>query len=63
MMDVEYRKYKDKPGAFNIMAFLAELYCDIDHFGIAAGCNFNMGWLCPVFKKGDTGLISNYRRT
>jgi hypothetical protein len=20
-----------------------------------------MGWLCPVFQKGDTGIISNYR--
>lgn len=62
MMDIEYKKSKDKPGgAFNILGYLADLYCDIEQFGIVEGCDFNMGWLCPVFKKGDTTLISNYR--
>jgi hypothetical protein len=51
-MDIEYKKYKDKPGgAFNILACLADLYRDIGQFGLSDGCNFNMGWLCPVFKK------------
>jgi hypothetical protein len=63
-MDIEYQKYKDKPGgAFNILGFLADLYHNIEQFGLSDGCNLNMGWPCPVFKKGDTGLISNYRPT
>ena len=41
ILDIEYKKFKDKPGAFNIMGFLADLYRDIEQFGIADGCNFS----------------------
>jgi hypothetical protein len=62
ILDIEYMKSKGNPDAgFNILGFLAEVYRDIEDFGLTPGSNFNTGWLCPIFKKGDTGLISNYR--
>jgi hypothetical protein len=43
------------------LGFLTKLYADIETHGVAEKAKFNAGWLCPVFKKGDKSLISNYR--
>jgi hypothetical protein len=37
------------------------LYHDIEKHGIVDGTHFHAGWLCPIFKKGDKSLISNYQ--
>jgi hypothetical protein len=62
LLDILYRQSrKTKSETFNILAFLTKLYADIEQYGIIQGSKFNAGWLCPVFKKGDKSLISNYR--
>jgi hypothetical protein len=38
-----------------------KVYEDIEKYGIAEDSHFNIGRLCPTFKKGDRSLISNYR--
>jgi hypothetical protein len=43
------------------MGFLKELYKDIETYGIEESSKFNTGWMCPILKKGDKTLISNYR--
>jgi hypothetical protein len=47
--------------AFDILEHLKELYADIEAHGIVKGTDFNIGWMCPIYKKGDRALISNYR--
>ena len=46
---------------FDILDFLQRLYRDIEDNGMVESCKFNMGWLCPIFKKGDRAMISNFR--
>jgi hypothetical protein len=50
-----------KNDSFDVVGFLTKLYEDIERFGMIKDCKFNMGWMCPIFKKGDKSLISNYR--
>jgi hypothetical protein len=45
---------------FDILGSLNRLYTDIETYGIAECSKFNAGWLCPIFKKGDKSLTSNY---
>jgi hypothetical protein len=40
---------------------LTRLYTDVEEHGITKKTKFNVGWLCPVFKKGDKSHICNYR--
>jgi hypothetical protein len=44
-----------------ILGFLTKLYKDIERYGITESSKFNIGRLCPIFKKGDKSSISNYR--
>jgi hypothetical protein len=46
---------------FDVLTFLTKVYEDVEKYGITDKSCFNIGWLCPVFKKGDRALISNYR--
>ena len=46
---------------FNIVKCLTILYNDIERHGIAPPSEFPKGWMCPLYKKGDTTEISNYR--
>ncbi|KAJ6503808.1 hypothetical protein C8R45DRAFT_818204 [Mycena sanguinolenta] len=43
----------------DIITFLTELYADIEKHGIQKGTDFNSGWMCPIYKKGDRTIISN----
>jgi hypothetical protein len=59
MLDIKFQQNKET--AFDIMSLLAKLFTHIESYGITEGTNFNEGWLCPFYKKGDKALISNYR--
>jgi len=49
-----------KPG-FDIIKCLMSLYNDIKKHGLIQLTEFPKGWMCPIYKKGDTTEISNYR--
>ncbi|KAJ7847013.1 hypothetical protein B0H14DRAFT_2357352 [Mycena olivaceomarginata] len=38
--------------SFDVLGFLQLVYVDIKKYGIVASTHFNMGWMCPIFKKG-----------
>ncbi|KAJ7792689.1 hypothetical protein B0H14DRAFT_2394240 [Mycena olivaceomarginata] len=40
-----------KNDTFDVVGFLTKLYEDIEQFGMVKNCKFNMGWMCPIFKK------------
>ncbi|KAJ6459906.1 Endonuclease/exonuclease/phosphatase [Mycena sanguinolenta] len=62
MLDILFKQGKDSdPNIFDILTFLTKLYEDIERHGIVEGTQFNIGWLAPIFKKGDKSLLSNYR--
>jgi hypothetical protein len=62
LLDILFQlsKNSDQEG-FNVLAFLTELYEDVENYGIVPNTQFNTDWLAPLFKKGDRFLISNYR--
>ncbi|GJE94639.1 transposon TX1 uncharacterized protein [Phanerochaete sordida] len=61
MMDrYERTKTKAKP-AVDIILLLTVTFTDIETHGVDRTCGFAAGWLCPLYKKGDARLISNYR--
>jgi hypothetical protein len=47
--------------AWDIMEFLELLYEDIETYGMAPNTDFNTGWMCPIYKKGDRAQVANYR--
>lgn len=47
--------------AFDVILTLAEVFNDIEDFGIADNTDFAEGWLCPLYKKKDRTDIANYR--
>ncbi len=51
MLDIKFQQNKET--AFDIMSLLAKLFTHIESYGITEGTNFNEGWLCPFYKKGD----------
>jgi hypothetical protein len=62
MLDILFRQSNgadQKP--FDVITFLTSVYVDVETYGMVETCKFNVGWLCPIFKKGDKSLISNYR--
>jgi hypothetical protein len=62
LLDLRYNRDKrQNREALNILLILSKLYSDIETYGIVKGTNFNLGWMCPVHKKGDKAQISTYR--
>jgi hypothetical protein len=62
ILDIKFQQMKGTlQVTFDIMNFLARLYRHIEVNGITKDTNFNDGWLCPIYKKGDKALIQNYR--
>jgi hypothetical protein len=50
----------EKP-KLNVAKLLTLVYNDIEKFEVSPNTNFSLGWLCPIYKKGDKREISNYR--
>lgn len=62
LLDILFRQGKAiSLNLFDVLGFLTREYTDIEDHGMSDNCKFNAGWLCPIFKKGDRSLISNYR--
>ena len=45
----------------DIIGMLTKVFNDIEKFGITPSTNFNKGWMCPLYKKGEQNNIANYR--
>jgi hypothetical protein len=56
----EQSRSHEKP-RLNIAKLLTAVYNDIEEFGVSPNTNFNLGWMCPIYKKGEKREISNYR--
>ena len=52
--------HRNEP-SFNITKTLTHLFRDIQEHGVDTRTEFNMGWMCPLFKKKDPTDIKNYR--
>ncbi|KAF5377136.1 hypothetical protein D9757_001831 [Collybiopsis confluens] len=50
----------DEP-KFEIETLMTAAYNDIVEFGIDETTTFSAGWMCPIYKKGNTDDIANYR--
>jgi hypothetical protein len=62
ILEILFRQTKGSDQeSFNAIGFLTNLYDDIEKYGMVKVCKFNMGWVGPIFKKGDRSLISNYQ--
>ncbi|KAL1684510.1 hypothetical protein GGG16DRAFT_31278, partial [Schizophyllum commune] len=46
---------------FNIAWVMAAVYNDIQDHGVETGTDFELGWMCPLYKKKDRSDIANYR--
>ena len=51
---------KAKRPAFNIVKVLTQVYNDIEEHGLEPHTTFPKGWMCLLYKKGDTAEIGNY---
>ena len=45
----------------DIVQILVKVFNDIEEHGISPTTNFNEGWMCPIYKKGERNNIANYR--
>jgi hypothetical protein len=45
----------------DIVTILAKVFNDIEQYGITPSTNFNEGWMCPLYKKGERNNVANYR--
>lgn len=45
----------------NIIGMLTKTFNDIEKYGISPHTNFNEGWMCPLYKKGERNNITNCR--
>lgn len=45
----------------DIIEILTKIYNDVEEFGTDPEAQFSIGWLCPIYKKGDRHNIANYR--
>ena len=54
-------KKKDTGPKFNIIKCLTQVYNDIERHGLCKPSDFPQEWMCPLYKKGETTEISNYR--
>ncbi|OBZ72436.1 Transposon TX1 uncharacterized protein [Grifola frondosa] len=52
---------KQKKPAFDVIKMLTLVYNDIEQYGVLAGSDFAVGWICPLYKKKDREDIANYR--
>jgi hypothetical protein len=48
-------------GDFNIVDLLTKVYRNIQLHGVDETTEFALGWMYPIYKKGDRTEISNYR--
>jgi len=46
--------------SFDIIKTISYLFQDIQEYGVDKRMEFNMGWMCPLFKKKDPTNIRNY---
>jgi hypothetical protein len=58
-LEIEFRN--DPDNTLDILDFLEALFTDIETYGIVPGTDFNTGWMCPIYKKGDRAQVANYR--
>lgn len=47
--------------SFNIIKTLTMVLWDIQQNGVDEMTQFTLGWLCPIYKKKERSVISNYR--
>jgi len=47
--------------SFDIIKTISYLFQDIQEHGVDKRTEFNMGWMCPLFKKKDPTDIRNYQ--
>jgi hypothetical protein len=58
---LELESRNNQVNILDIMELLEALFEDIETHGITSGTEFNMGWMCPIYKKGDRAEVGNYR--
>jgi hypothetical protein len=51
----------DAHNTANICKMLTAVYNDIEKHGVIPNTDFSLGWMCPIYKKGDKREIANYR--
>jgi hypothetical protein len=56
----EQNKSSNNPRA-NICKLLTRVFNDIETNGVEQDTAFALGWICPIYKKGDRSDIANYR--
>jgi len=54
-------KKNENVDSFDIAQSLTIVFSDIQDHGIDPETDFNLGWMCPLFKKKDPTEISNYQ--
>ncbi|KAH9941470.1 Endonuclease/exonuclease/phosphatase, partial [Amylocystis lapponica] len=52
---------KEDKKAFDVVGLLTMVFNDIEGFGVDPTTNFSEGWMCPIYKKNERDLVSNYR--
>ena len=45
----------------DIIGILTDVFNDVETYGVHPDSQFHRGWLCPLFKKGNTDDPANYR--
>lgn len=45
----------------DIVGILTEVFNDVEVNGVDPKAQFSIGWMCPIYKKGDRNNIANYR--
>ena len=61
LADRHVNRTKANIPSFDIVKCLTTVYNDIEKYGVSPTTNFAKGWMCPIYKKGDTAEICNYR--
>jgi len=59
-LEIEFKNNEEN--GLDIMELLQILFDDIETHGITPGTDFNTGWMCPIYKKGDRADVGNETR-
>ncbi|KZT29847.1 DNase I-like protein, partial [Neolentinus lepideus HHB14362 ss-1] len=56
-----YVKHHPTDPSFDVVSMMTAAFNDIEKYGVDPTTGFAEGWMCPIYKKNDRDIISNYR--
>ena len=60
LIEIHDKAQRLKQKSFDMINAPTRVFQDIQKYGVNEHPDFTLGWMCPIFKKKDPTVISNY---